>query len=126
MIIKSRLISHLFNSFFDHPIYSHIRIFIWITPIIIYHIIIYYMDNHIIDLFVSNVINKQFSTSILYSNSREIIEQNKNDVILEKKREFNNVMTELIIYEFFKTSEQIYNFVKIVYESFDKAIKNYT
>lgn len=77
-----------------------------------------------INYLVDQVINKNFDLRKLEKHG-EITSFSLNTTLDEPKKEFKNVLTELVTNEFIKSSEQILNFLKLVCNSYNEAISIY-
>jgi hypothetical protein len=75
---------------------------------------------------VNLVVNGKFKISILEKEPRTVKKVVKNAEVVEETKEFKNTFTEFIISELVKTPQQTSNFLKLVYGTFDSALKVYT
>lgn len=74
---------------------------------------------------VSLVIDSKFKIALLEKEPRAIKKVIRNQEVVEETKEFKNIFTEFIINELVKTPEQTSNFLKLVYSTFDSALKLY-
>lgn len=79
--------------------------------------------NNILNDLVSFVINKNFKIFYLWTGKKTVFE--KSDELIEPKKELNGIMTELLINEFVKTTEQSQKFLELIYDSFNDALREY-
>lgn len=76
-----------------------------------------------IQTFVNLIINKKFSTKMLFSD-RSIL-MAKSEELIEPTKEFKNVITDFVTNECLKTPEQQKKFAKLVHTYFSTALKLY-
>jgi len=74
---------------------------------------------------VTLVTSNNFKISLLEKDPRAIKKVIKNQELVEETKEFKNIFTEFIISELVKTADQTSNFLKLVYNTFDSALKIY-
>jgi len=78
-----------------------------------------------IDELVAQVTNKQFSIKNLNINETKINFGEVEKENMDKKRELNGVITDFVVNEFSKSQEQNLKFLKLVYGTFNNAMKAY-
>ena len=76
---------------------------------------------------ISNIItNNDFSSMQLYDpKTKFVINRQKNEKLVEPTKELKGVLTDFIITNFIDLPTQSQIFLKIVYQTFEKAITNY-
>ncbi len=71
------------------------------------------------------VINKRFSTKLLFDGQKIINQVTDTKQLIQPTKEFKGVCTDLIVNDFLKTPDQIKQFIKLIIETFEKAISYY-
>lgn len=82
-------------------------------------------ENRINEL-VNLVITKKFQIPMLEKDKRETTKVIKNQQLQEPTKEFKGILTEFIISELVKTADQTSNFLKLVVDTFTKALNIYS
>ncbi len=80
-------------------------------------------NDETINKLVNLVIDKKFSTEMLYEG--EALIQKREEEITEPNKELNGICTDFIVNEFLKTSDQVKTFIKLIYQTFEKGITVY-
>lgn len=76
--------------------------------------------------YIDLVISGDFTIKKLFKNNGEITEFIKDQKIDEPKKELKGILTEFVTNEFFKTPEQIQNFIKLVCDSYNNVFIEYS
>lgn len=82
-------------------------------------------DINKINSMVNVVINKSFTTDLLWEGTQKITERDDSVPIEEPDKELKGVLTDFVTNEFFKTPEQLKNFIKLVYGVYNTALSEY-
>jgi hypothetical protein len=83
------------------------------------------MDKNIIEKLVSLTVSKQFTTKMLWTGEKIIIKRKEEEELIEPTKEFKGVITDFVVNEFLKTSEQQKQFIDLIYNSFNDALSLY-
>ena len=76
-----------------------------------------------IQTFVNLIINKKFSTKLLFSDKPILMA--KSEELVEPTKEFKGVMTDFVTNECLKTPEQQKKFANLIHSAFSTALKLY-
>ena len=82
------------------------------------------LDNGIIDSVVDLILQNKITFSSLYTNS-VISQKVTNEPLVDKTRELQSLLTDFVVNEFFPSSVETEQFIKLVYGTFDIALKVY-
>lgn len=83
-----------------------------------------YNESKILDM-VNLVILNKFKIPMLEKEERVINKEKKNEVLVEPKKEFKGILTELVTNELVKTPEQNVNFIKLIVSVITNGINLY-
>jgi len=71
------------------------------------------------------IIDKKFKFEQLRNGQPQVIERVPGEKLVEETKEFKGIITDMVTTDFLKTTEQTKEFLKVIFSSFDIALKKY-